>query len=1038
MPQVPKIILRFLTRFSVLGVLGICAIFLSSNILLAQTVSILDQAIQALKESRLTEAQGLLEQAVQENPNSPEAHHYLGVLFHRTRQFPLAEQSFLRSLAIDPNNLDGRLRLGILYEETGSIDKAKATYQEVVSRAGQDPLGQTVQRRLTRLEIRSHFSRSTELMREKRAEDALKELEAVIGLDPKNADAYFGMGEIYRYLKQWDPAIGAHQKAIELDPMNYRANLRLGQLYEAKQEWERSLAAYEKVLELKPGGPEAQEATDQLLEVRRQIKIKGLIQEIFDRIDKHEEVQALQKIEELFSMDPQNPMAYYFRGYVADIQERLPEAMSDLAKAKELVPWFLPVYVKLGMVYQKTGDLDGAMALYQHVLDKAKAGDEALGLAKLQMKIAEGMKGRKSALAEAAAALQRGESAAGILSLEKAVLAYPKDVDSSFALATLYLKAGEKEKAMGTLRRAAESNPKSAMAHLQLGQLLMELDQPDEAGHELELARTLGKGTTIVEQVRKKLQKLEAQRHYQATQKEISRGDYAAALREIDTVVALFPEDASALVSRGMIYDRLNRAEDAIASLKKAVELNPQYENARFQLALILEGRGRFEEARAEYETLLALEPEAKTAERVHSRLSDLDRLASLYEHTRLARQRFEEKKYDAVIDETTTLITLDPTNYLAYLIRGLSFSELKRPLDAIEAIRRALELHPKAMQARFALGKIYFDEGRFEEAREQFERVRQEGEGTREWEFAERVLQRLRRMTFSLGYSQTVDSNVAQRSTPVVGVSSSFSTGLNYVLARAKQWQVTANGSAQQSTHYGSQFVGQSVSTYLSGSYRIGERWNLGGGLDLGYSLFQGEKTSRTRGRSAWVSTSGRIPNQVSFRYNLLEAYSFRSASSRSDRTTVSLSGVQQLSAKDRVDFGYAFVTSVNQEMVGSNFAYRSNGVSINYGRQMVQGLSGRLGLSATYYLYSNPDSTTLFREFRRTFQRGLSGSLAYELSETSGLSLSYSYTVSSTNITLSSREQQDLEEILASPIPTVGGDYQGQSITISYNFSF
>ena len=133
-----------------------------------------------------------------------------------------------------------------------------------------------------------------------------------------------------------------------------------------------------------------------------------------------------------------------------------------------------------------------------------------------------------------------------------------------------------------------------------------------------------------------------------------------------------------------------------------------------------------------------------------------------------------------------------------------------------------------------------------------------------------------------------------------------------------------------------------------------------------------------------------------------------------------------------------YNFVSSMNLDKTGSNFAYRSNGMHTGYNRQITKDLSGSLGLNLTYYTYTNPDSTTLFQRFRRTLQYGLSGGFSTLLSEQVRLSLNYSYTSSTTNIKVSALEIQKLEDILASPIPVVGGDFKSHSVSINYSVSF
>jgi tetratricopeptide (TPR) repeat protein len=57
-------------------------------------------------------------------------------------------------------------------------------------------------------------------------------------------------------------------------------------------------------------------------------------------------------------------------------------------------------------------------------------------------------------------------------------------------------------------------------------------------------------------------------------------GDYDAALAFADRAQALMPDDAGLWSIRSDIYGRMERYDDAVAALNRALELDPQYPNA--------------------------------------------------------------------------------------------------------------------------------------------------------------------------------------------------------------------------------------------------------------------------------------------------------------------------------------------------------------------------------------------------------------------------------------------------------------------------
>ena len=59
----------------------------------------------------------------------------------------------------------------------------------------------------------------------------------------------------------------------------------------------------------------------------------------------------------------------------------------------------------------------------------------------------------------------------------------------------------------------------------------------------------------------------------------------------------------------GNAYARMNLYNQAIVEYKKALEIDPDYSQAHFNLGFIYHKQGRFDEAAKEYEKVLILNP---------------------------------------------------------------------------------------------------------------------------------------------------------------------------------------------------------------------------------------------------------------------------------------------------------------------------------------------------------------------------------------------------------------------------------------------
>ena len=70
-------------------------------------------------------------------------------------------------------------------------------------------------------------------------------------LDPKNANAFYGLGGIYNYRNEYEKAVQAFKTVIKLDPTHFNARYSLGFTYEALGKLELAKLEYERYRSLK-------------------------------------------------------------------------------------------------------------------------------------------------------------------------------------------------------------------------------------------------------------------------------------------------------------------------------------------------------------------------------------------------------------------------------------------------------------------------------------------------------------------------------------------------------------------------------------------------------------------------------------------------------------------------------------------------------------------------------------------------------------------------------------------------------------------
>jgi len=84
-------------------------------------------------------------------------------------------------------------------------------------------------------------------------DNAIKEYEAVLMLDPENAETHNNLGVIYREKNELDKAAEHYQFVVSLNPGMEEAHNNLGVIYYLKGNYREAGAEYRKSLELNPG-----------------------------------------------------------------------------------------------------------------------------------------------------------------------------------------------------------------------------------------------------------------------------------------------------------------------------------------------------------------------------------------------------------------------------------------------------------------------------------------------------------------------------------------------------------------------------------------------------------------------------------------------------------------------------------------------------------------------------------------------------------------------------------------------------------------
>jgi tetratricopeptide (TPR) repeat protein len=163
-------------------------------------------AQQAVISEEWNMAEGLLQEALDRNPNFAMGYDFLGQIYERQDYLGLADQLYAKALVIQPRVYPALLHRAGLLRKQGYDREALSTLEDAVRR---DPGFADGYYQL------GIFSKS--MGNDGRA---LEYIQKALELDPGFAAAFFQRGLLFEKKLQWDRARGDFLAAVDLDPEN--------------------------------------------------------------------------------------------------------------------------------------------------------------------------------------------------------------------------------------------------------------------------------------------------------------------------------------------------------------------------------------------------------------------------------------------------------------------------------------------------------------------------------------------------------------------------------------------------------------------------------------------------------------------------------------------------------------------------------------------------------------------------------------------------------------------------------------------------
>jgi protein O-GlcNAc transferase len=218
------------------------------------------------------------------------------------------------------------------------------------------------------------------------------------------------------------------------------------------------------------------------------------------------------------------------------------------------------------------------------------------------------------------------------------------------------------------------------------------------------------------------------------------RGEYAAAVRQIDDALQIQTDVADAYNNRGNALKRLGRLEEALTSYNRASALAPKDAASLNNRGSVLKDLKRYKQALTDFDNAIKLKPDFTEAynnrgnvllelQRFDEALESYERAIALksdnadaYNNRGNALNKLNH--FDRALASYDRAIALKPNYTEAFTNRAVALTQLQRFAEALASCERALSLKSDHADAYYNRANALKDLQRFEEAIENYDRA--------------------------------------------------------------------------------------------------------------------------------------------------------------------------------------------------------------------------------------------------------------------------------------------------------------------------
>jgi tetratricopeptide (TPR) repeat protein len=472
------------------------------------------------------------------------------------------------------------------------------------------------------------------------AVERLEQAQADFG---ERAKPYLALGALYLRKQDADKAEQAFKRAVTVEPKSIEAHTLLGNFYLARRDTANAEREFKAAAAIAPAGSPT----------------RVTLADFYLLLNRGED--AIQVLTDINTQAPDFLPAWRRTAQVALAQKRYDDSIKAIDVILKKNPEDVDGRLLRGQVHLARRETSEAIDEFQRVLRQ----EPKSAPARYQLALAR---------------LQAGNVDQAKMELQEAKNNAPGFVDAQLLLAELNIRTGNTDPAIEELEALIEKQPKIARAYVLLGGAYLAKKRAAEA------TETYRQFARLVPE--------SAQGPYLVGLGLLNQGmnrEARAAFNDAVTTAPGFVEPLAQLVALDM---KEKRSEDALARVKKQVDLNPQSVGLQMLLGRVYLARGEGTQAEQAFLKAIELNPQL---------FDPYVALGGFYAQT---------KRYDEALEKLEQARKVNAQNLGVHMLVGMIHEMRKDIPQAQAAYEKVLELNPRFGPAANNLAYIYSEHG--------------------------------------------------------------------------------------------------------------------------------------------------------------------------------------------------------------------------------------------------------------------------------------------------------------------------------------